>query len=100
MLCAALILSACSNGPGLSGLLGQQVPVAVAPQLTDPPAWMVSGCPELAPLPKHAFNQKDTEAAWARDAASYHNCRMRYYALRNYYRKRDSGLRAKPVTSD
>ncbi len=55
---------------------------------------MTEGCTILRPLPERAFKQRDTEEQWAKDAAAYEACRLRYYALRSYYRKRDAALRS------
>lgn len=73
-----------------------KAPVAVKPQLQEPPKWMLAGCPKLRTLPDKAMSQKEVEVSWGPDIGAYEACRLRYYALRKYYRERDAALSATP----
>lgn len=86
------MLCACEAARDLSALTAP----SAKPQLEDPPAWMLVGCSKLKKIPEHALNQKTTEAVIAHDTKIYEDCYLRYYALRNFYRKRDDALRGLP----
>lgn len=90
MLLSASILCACGGAPEAE----LKAPIVVAPNLKDPPAWMLEGCPKLAALPESAMKQEDVEKAWAADLGEYEDCRVQYYALRNFYKNRDAKLRS------
>ena len=92
-LCAGLTLCACGNQGFDSKLLASE-PAAITPQLSDPPKWMTTGCPAIKALPDKAATQNEVEGMWNFDVEGYETCRLKYYALRNYYRKRDEALRA------
>jgi hypothetical protein len=56
---------------------------------------MTVGCPGLVKMPERdqPYPQEEIEQTWGHDEKLYEDCRVRHAALRNFYRKRDGGLR-------
>ena len=98
MLSAVSMLFVAACGPDPEGAafdpLAGMHPVAKAPQLSDPPSWMVAGCPNLIKLVERDYPQSEVEDTWRLDERVYEECKIRHAALRNFYRKRDEVLRA------
>jgi hypothetical protein len=69
-----------------------------APQLVEPDSVLTKNCRGPSTLPEGAMPQEDIERYWIQDRVSLIECASRFGGLRDFYAKRDAGLRGPEPT--